>query len=286
MTSDHHDPPSSPGPLSEEERAALFSATNSSTSEDGRPRVRATIPSKAVLFVVAAFVFLGVGGTVLDHFFGATGQSLPTATATTAPLPATSSTSHLSGALQTFMGLREIQSAHASSFDLLDQHNKKWSLDLAKGKVVVLTFFDSSCDDICQVEGAEIKQAQQILGSTSSRVDFVIVNTDPAHTSFTPNPRALSVPRLQDSPTVLFLTGSLPQLNAVWIHYGLGVRSGAQPGQLVHNDLMYFISTSGKLTTLVIPFGTIDQFGVAHLGAADIHRFALGIADVAVSLSR
>ena len=286
MTSDDHDPAPSPGSLSEEERAALFSATNASSNEQEGSRFRATIPPKAVLVVVAAFAFLGVGGGVLEHFFGSAGQSLPTTSVTTVPRPATVSTSHLSGALQSFMGLREIERAQASTFSLLDQHDRTWKLSMARNRVVVLTFFDSSCADICPVEGAEIQLAQQLLGSTSKRVVFVIINSDPAHAGFTPNPRALSVPGLQDRPTVLFLTGSLPKLNAVWIHYGLGVRAGAQSGQLVHNNLMYFISKSGKLTTLVIPFGTVDHSGVAHLGAADIHRFAMGIAAIAVSLSK
>ena len=286
MTSDNVDGAPSPGPLSEAQRAALFSATNDATNEHGRPRVRSAVPSKAVLFVVAVFAFLGLGGAVLEHFFGAVGQSLPTATTTTVAPPATASTSHLSGAMQTFMGLREIETAPATSFALLDQRNQTWSLGAAKGKVVVLTFFDSSCADICPVEGAEIKLAQAMLGASSKGVDFVIVNADPAQLSVNPDPRALSVPGLQHSPSVFFVTGSLRQLNAVWIHYGLGVRTGAVAGQLVHNNLMYFISTSGKLTTLVIPFGTVGPSGVAYLGAAQIHRFATGIATVATSLLR
>src|SRR5664280_866429 len=119
------------------------------------------------------------------------------------------------------MGLKEIANAHASPFTLRDQAGREWGLVGAKGKVVVLTFYNVNCNDVCPVVGAEIRQAQARLGASASKVEFVIVNSDPNHFAVSAAPAALSVPGLTNTPSVFFLTGPLLQLNAVWISYGV-----------------------------------------------------------------
>ena len=246
---------------------------------------RTPISPKFILWIIVAFAVLGLGGELLQHFDGNLG--LPT----TATIPFKSSTTttpivgHSSGSsLSEFLGLRDIGTIQAPDFSLRDQTDQKWSLSSAKGKVVVLAFYNMNCNDICPVLGAEIKQAQQLLGSNATRVDFTIVNTDPNHLSVSAAPLALSVPGLLGSPEIHFVTGPLAALNTVWTHYGISIKVGANSNDVTHNNLMYFIGPSGKLSAQVDPFASVNSVGTVTLDAKEVHRFALGISRVADSL--
>jgi cytochrome oxidase Cu insertion factor (SCO1/SenC/PrrC family) len=285
MTSPTSESAQAQNALSEEQRAAAFAQANAPVGRDGLPRVgRAPIPTKFVLFVTSVFVVLGLGGVVIEHYFGG-GAATTTTVFAPAPTPEAPTGPQLSASTGAFMGLKQIGSARAAQFTLLDQFGRKWSLAAHKGKVVVLTFLNVHCNDLCPVEGAEIRQAQTLLGAMSSHVEFVIVNSDPNHTRVVANPLVLRVGHLENQRTVHFLTGPLEQLNAIWIDYGLAVKVGLRPSQVAHNNVMYFIAPSGRLRSLAVPFGNEDHAGVFSLGSADISRFARGIASVAVSLA-
>jgi hypothetical protein len=85
---------------------------------------------------------------------------------------------------------------------------------------------------------------------------------------------------------VHFLTGSLPELNAVWVAYGLGVKVGALANQVAHNDLMYFITPKGTMGAVAVPFANQAASGRFTLASSEIRRFAKGIASEAISLSK
>jgi protein SCO1/2 len=245
---------------------------------------RTPISPKFIIWAIVAFAVLGLGGEALQHFDGNLG--LPT----TATIPITSTTTTIPANAPTalpmsqFIGLRDIGTARAPGFTLKDQTGHKWSLTSAKGKVVVLAFYDANCNDICPVLGAEIREARSLLGSNASKVDFIIVNANPNDLEVSPSPPALQVPDLLNTSGVDFLTGSLSKMNDVWSHYGISIRVGAHPGDETHNDLAYFIDPTGRLRAQIDPFATENAFGVASLNAKELHRFALGISRVADSL--
>lgn len=237
------------------------------------------------MWMLATFVVLGLGGAVVEHYFGSIGVTTTTTTAyKLPPTPTAPSGVQLSSSLRAFMGLKEIGTAKAPGFTLRSQGNKKWGPNDAKGKVVVLTFESKICNDICPVLSAEIKQARSLLGANSSKVMFAIVNSDPNDVAQSPTPPALTVPGLLSTPNVLFLNGPLLQLNAVWISYGVSVKVGVQATQVAHNNIMYFIDPKGQLRAQAVPFGNESNLGVFSLGGADIDRFARGIAQTADSL--
>jgi protein SCO1/2 len=246
---------------------------------------RTPISPKFIVWALVAFAMLGLGGELLQHFDGNLG--LPT----TATIPFESSTTTTSivghssdSSMSEFLGLRDIGTIQAPGFSLRDQMDQKWSLSGAKGKVVVLAFYNMDCNDICPVLGAEIKQAQQLLRAKASKVDFTIVNTDPHHLNVSATPLALSVPGLLGSSGIHFVTGPLAALNTVLTHYGISIKVGANSTDVTHNNLMYFIGPSGKLIAQVDPFAGVNSVGTVTLDAQDVHRFALGISRVAGSL--
>jgi len=285
----HESTPDAPASLSEEERAAVFAKSYAARGAGGAPRFgQAPIPPKFVLFVALAFLVLGVGGAVLEHFYGNAGQAA--ATTTTAyqlpPTPVAPSGPQLNASTQALMGLKDIATAQASNFSLVDQHGRVWSLTGARGRVVVLTFMNINCNDICTVLGPEIRIARSLLGPASQKVEFAIVNTDPNNFRLQSNPAALRVPALADLSNVHFLTGSLGDLNSVWINYGVSVKVGALASQVAHNNVMYFITPKGQLKSLAVPFGNEDHAGIFTLNPQTLQRFAEGVAATAVRLAR
>jgi protein SCO1/2 len=245
---------------------------------------RTPVSPKFILWAIVAFAVLGLGGEALQHFDGNLG--LPT----TATIPITSTTTTIpngtqkSQSMSEFLGLRQIGTASAPGFSLKDQHGHTWTLSSAKGKVVVLAFYDANCNDICPVLGAEIKEANNLLGANISKVEFVIVNTNPHDLKASSSSPALAVPGLLKVSNVRFVTGSLSVINKVWTAYGISIRVGAHPNDETHNNLMYFIDPAGQLRVQIDPFAHENAFGVVNLSATQIHRFAQGISDVAGSL--
>jgi cytochrome oxidase Cu insertion factor (SCO1/SenC/PrrC family) len=273
--------------LSEEQRAVAFANATAPAGRYGRPRkARAPIPSKFVLLVTAVFVVLGLGGVLVEHYFGGIGTTSTTTTVTLAPISVAPSSPQLSAATRAFIGLREIGTAQASNFTLHDQFDRMWSLARHRGKVVVLTFFNRDCNDICPVEGAVIRRAQLRLGAASSKVVFVIVNSDPQHLGFESRPPSLAATGLIGLRSVFFLTGSLNELNDVWVDYGLRVNVGSLASQVTHNNVMYFIAPDGRLRSLALPFANAGHTGRFQLSGAEVGRFAQGVATVAVSLAK
>lgn len=264
--------------LSDEDRARAFneSLVNS----------RAAIPPSFLKWALAAVIVLGGGGTVLERVMGG-GTSATTTT--TSPVPRQSapvSQAPLHASLNALLGLKPLGSTPAPPISLTAQNGSSWNLAAQRGHVVILTFYDATCADVCPVLGGELRRALADLGSRASSVRVAIVNTDPQSTFASPSVAALAVPGLARSPEVTFLTGSLNQLNSVWTNYGVAVSVGAQAGQVAHNNVLYFIDTQSRLRSLALPFANESHTGHYSLGVADQVRFARGIANVAGSLIR
>ena len=288
MTSSSTGLPNGSEELSDAQRSEIFAAANAPRDHRGKVRKpRAPIPKKFVIWAVVAVLFLGLGGQIAQHFFQTYGKA-PKATSTTLPIvsvtPTSIPTSQTTPALEAYIGLKFIGSAKAHTFTLKTQTHKKWSLTGQRGKVVVLTFYDSICNDICPVLGAELRQAAEKVGPTNKNVVFAIVNTDPNQRSVSAQSRALSVPGLSTMPSVVFLSGSVTNLDTVWRAYGIRVIVGAKASQVSHNNALYFIGPNGDLVAYTYPFASETKAGVYSLGASIVRRYAQGIAATASSL--
>ena len=257
------------GELSEEERASAFATANAAKARSAAfHRGRAPVPPKFIIWTVVAVVLLGLGGEVGQHFFETIGKA-PTVTIPTSPpvkgTPAATPKSPSLIALQVYMGLKEIGTEVAPPFTLKTPSGSDWSLKNQRGKVVVLAFFNSICNDICPVLGEEIRDASRELGVERSKVEFAIVNTDPNHLKISPR-------------------SDIATLNPVWSAYGVRILVGATATEVSHNNVLYFVAPNGDLSAYAAPFGTESKTGRYSLAASSLHLYARAIAETADSL--
>ena len=262
------------------------------------------IPRKAIVVAVVAFVVLGLGGVVFDHFFGGdvsspTAQTaatdppglettLPRTTTTTRPAQTTKTTqpvvAGVPAQLVSLMGLSEPSASGAPGFTLNTKVGSTVSLSSLSGKVVIVSFFDSLCNDICPVLATELQQAESDLGAEASRVVMLTVNTDPEATSLDSATAAETKTPLRSVPEWHFLTGSLKQLDAVWKAYGVSIEVQTSTRMVSHNDVLDFIDPSGALRYRATPFGNESSNGSFSLPSGTEKIFAMGVADTARSL--
>lgn len=274
-----------PASLSADERAALF--RGEPLSVDRAAALRAgpeRVPRKVVLWMIATFFFLGAGGVLLEHYFSNSSLASSTPTTTLAgvgPTPSVPSTPQLRGPLNAFIGLEKLSGAPAPDLTLRTQSGRTWRLSAQRGRIVVLAFFNEGCNDVCPVVRDELTNAQNQLGPRAKSVEFVAINTDPFHTKINAHSGALDAPVPRG---FVFLNGPLRTLNSTWANYGVTVSVGSTHSQLAHNDICYFIDTSGALRFHVTPFANEDAMGHYSLSTPQITRFATGLARVVSSL--
>ena len=118
------------------------------------------------------------------------------------------------------------------------------------------------------------------LGADAARVSFVTVNTDPLDLSVSAGGPA-GTGSLRAVPTWQFLTGSLGQLDSVWRSYGVAVEIQRSTGTVSHNEVMYFIDTSGRVRDRATPFANETRSGVYTLSVPTETKWAAGVADQA-----
>jgi protein SCO1 len=113
----------------------------------------------------------------------------------------------------------------AFDFRLRDQDGRPTSLRSARGKVVVLTFLYTACQDLCPAQAAEIVDALNRVGGNG--VVVYGVSVDPVGDTPEHVHEWLEDHHLEDAP-VEYLTGTRRKLARVWRAYGI-VPIGASP---------------------------------------------------------
>lgn len=269
--------------LSEEERAAAFR------------RAEPKVPRNFVPIILAVFAVLGLGGALAEHLLSSVGLNpgvVTTGASTTTPPPVTTrspviappappSSPEVDAPLPAFMGITDLAGTTAPPISLVDQSGATLSLADERGNAVVVTFFDSPCQDICPVLAAELVRAAADLGPEAAHVVFLTVNTDPEVLSSAPAVAAAQRSGLDNLADWHFLTSSLRPLNAVWKAYGVSINVSPGTGMVAHNDVMYFISPTGHLEYRATPFADESASGVFSLPPASIARWGQGIATYA-----
>src|SRR5579863_2964153 len=110
----------------------------------------------------------------------------------------------------------------APDIKLVNQFGQPMSLSQFRGKVVMLAFEDSECTTVCPLTTQSMLQAKQLLGAAGSQVQLLGVDANPDATSVSD---VLSYSRAHGLVNQWdFLTGSLPDLKAIWTRYDIAVQ--------------------------------------------------------------
>jgi cytochrome oxidase Cu insertion factor (SCO1/SenC/PrrC family) len=148
--------------------------------------------------------------------------------------------------------------AKAPNFTLTSQFGQQVSLSSFRGKVVILAFTDSECTTVCPLTTQSMLAAKDLLGKAGDQVQLLGVDANPEATS------VADVMSYSQSHGMVnhwdFLTGTLPQLKAVWHDYGIYVQ--IEQGQIDHTPAIYIIDSQGReqkiyLTTMA--YASITQ---------------------------
>ncbi|HVC14567.1 MAG TPA: SCO family protein [Acidimicrobiales bacterium] len=256
----------------------------------GPPRFPRRYVYLAAYAVLGLVFVLGIGIFLANRLGSPTGASTPSGTvrSPTSGTPSgaapPSSTHALHAPLSQFLDISPLKGRAAKAFTLRNASTgAAVSLSSLSGHVVVLSFANAQCNDICPVLAAELHQAASRIGTTVP-VTFVTINTDPLDTKVG-SPPIVHQPQLSSLPGWLFLTGTIHQLNPIWKAYGVAIAVDETTHRVSHNDPLFFISPQGKLAWSANVFGDETARGHYTLPKAEIARYATGVAAYAKKLA-
>ena len=188
--------------------------------------------------------------------------------------------------LANLMQLSPVPARRAPGFTLTDQAGRTISLASLRGRTVVLEFMDSHCVNICPIVSQEFIDAYHDLGAAAPRAVFAAVDVNPFFHRVSDVAAFSAEHQLTAIPSWHFLTGPLPNLEAVWRAYGIEVSAPGQNADIVHTSVVYFIDPRGRERFQATPMAGSTAGGKAYLPAASIAAWGQGIARVARQLAR
>ncbi|MGA2520922.1 MAG: SCO family protein [Acidimicrobiales bacterium] len=142
-------------------------------------------------------------------------------------------------------GTPDITNVAAPAFDLVDQRGRPVSLSSLRGRTIALTFLDPVCTSDCPVIAQAFHAADTLLGADARKVVFAAVVANPIYRAVSFTDAFDRQEGLERVPNWLFLTGSLPSLQAVWARYGVEVDVSGGGAMVDHSDLAYLIDADG-----------------------------------------
>lgn len=107
----------------------------------------------------------------------------------------------------------------APDFVLMDQNGQRYSLEAAKGKVVLIYFGYTHCPDECPTVMRKYAELAKALGSDVNKVDMLFITTDPERDT----PQTIKAYLGKFSPNIIGLTGSQADLFGVWKTYNVPI---------------------------------------------------------------
>ncbi len=141
--------------------------------------------------------------------------------------------------------------APAPAFNLIDQHGQAVSLAGLHGRTVALTFLDPVCTSDCPVIAQEFRQADQLLGAESKKVDMIAIDANPRYIASDDLLAFDAQEGLSHLSNWLYLTGSESTLQHIWNAYGVLVGSAPGGAMISHSDTAYVITPNGTMTTVL-----------------------------------
>ena len=114
-----------------------------------------------------------------------------------------------------------IHPVRAADFTLTDQHRNPFHMADTAGKVVLMTFIYTHCEDTCPFVALKVKDAYELLTSDADKVAIVAVTTDPKRD--VPEVTAAYSKALGLFDVWHFVGGAASAVQRVWTKYGIGV---------------------------------------------------------------
>lgn len=138
-------------------------------------------------------------------------------------------------------------SGEATDFTLTDQNNVEISLSDFRGQVVVLTFMDSQCKEVCPATASHLRAANVALREEAAQAVFLAVNVNTEANAVEDVAIATEKWRLNEIHSWHFLTGNKELLESVWTDYGIGVVLPEKEGdELIHTPGVFLIDQTGQ----------------------------------------
>jgi protein SCO1/2 len=129
----------------------------------------------------------------------------------------------------------------AADFSLLDQFGRTERLSDFRGSVVLLTFIDARCTDLCPLTADLLRRAEESIQGDPP-VQVLAIDANPNATSVA-DVRRWSV-RHRMLHRWLFLTAPIGRLRRVWARYGIAVR--VHGGEVAHTSVIFLIDGAGR----------------------------------------
>jgi protein SCO1/2 len=141
----------------------------------------------------------------------------------------------------------------AMNFELQTTDGVPYVLSEQQGKLILIYSGFTNCRDFCPATLAKFKLIADKLGDDSSQVEFVFVTVDPERDS----PDVIANYLGSFSPEFIGLTGTMDQLEKVWVGYGAG-RIMEPPDEngdyeVTHSTRVWVIDKEGLLR-VTFPF--------------------------------
>lgn len=133
----------------------------------------------------------------------------------------------------------------ATDFHLIDQAGVRVSLSDFAGRVVVLTFFDSQCEDTCPLTAVHLRTAYEQLGEQADSVAFLGVNVNLEANQPEDVMATTKKWRLDEISTWHFLTGSAQELEPIWKAHDVAVIP-QEGGEILHTPGVFLIDQNGE----------------------------------------
>lgn len=130
----------------------------------------------------------------------------------------------------------------APDFSLMDQYGNLISLSEFGGKVVVLTFMDSQCKEVCPLTAAQLLQVYKRLDQRDAdQVVFLAVNVNIHANTVSDVVQATQRWHLDEIHSWHFLTGDPEELESVWKGYGVAAEAIAGSDEIMHTPGVFLI---------------------------------------------
>ena len=142
----------------------------------------------------------------------------------------------------------------AMEFELQRPDGASFRLEDQRGKVVLIFFGYTNCQDVCPATLGKYQQIAAGLGEDTSEVAFVFITVDPDRDTS----EAIGAYMNHFNPDFVGLTGPLEELQRVWVGYGAGTPvheevDGEIGYEVSHSTRVWVIDKQGNLR-ITFPF--------------------------------